>query len=80
MKGPTTIASLNKLEARGRDRRDENKKDACKINVYLTREGQKFYRKVIPTENGHCMSTLTGDEQENFRDVIKRIRNTIAGT
>ena len=48
MKGPTTVAALNKLEERGLVRREENKKDARKINVYLTANGRRVYRKVIP--------------------------------
>ena len=83
MKGPTTVAALNRLEASGFVRREENKNDARKINVYLTQEGRKVYRKVIPeveAVNRQCMNALTEQEQQDFRDMIKRIRNTITGT
>ena len=83
MKGPTTVAALNKIQAQGLVRREENENDARKINVYLTQEGRKVYRKVIPeveAVNRQCMSAWSGQEQENFRDMIKRIRITITGT
>ena len=83
MKGPTTVAALNKLEERGLVRREENKKDARKINVYLTPAGRKVYRKVIPeveAVNRQCLETLTESEQAEFKDMIKRIRNTVTGS
>ena len=83
MKGPTTVAALNKLEEHGLVRREENKKDARKINVYLTRAGRKVYRKVIPeveAVNRQCLETLTESEQAEFKDMIKRIRNNVTGS
>lgn len=83
MKGPTTVAALNKLEERGLVRREENKKDARKINVYLTPAGRKVYRKVIPeveAVNRQCLETLTESEQAEFKDMIKRIRNNVTGS
>ncbi|MGB0629403.1 MAG: MarR family winged helix-turn-helix transcriptional regulator [Alphaproteobacteria bacterium] len=82
MKGPTTVAALNKLEERGLVRREENKKDARKINVFLTSDGRKVYRKVIPeveAVNRQCMNALSEQEQNEFKDMIKRIRNSITG-
>lgn len=82
MKGPTTVAALNKLEERGLVRREENKKDARKINVFLTPAGRKVYRKVIPeveAVNRQCLETLSESEQADFKDMIKRIRNTVTG-
>ena len=83
MKGPTTVAALNKLEERGLVRREENKKDARKINVYLTPAGRKVYRKVIPeveAVNRQCLEMLTESEQAEFKDMIKRIRNNVTGS
>ena len=82
MKGPTTVAALNKLEERGLVRREENKKDARKINVFLTPAGRKVYRKVIPeveAVNRQCLETLSESEQADLKDMIKRIRNTVTG-
>ena len=83
MKGPTTVAALNKLEERGLVRREKNKKDARKISVYLTPAGRKVYRKVIPeveAVNRQCLEMLTESDQAEFKDMIKRIRNNVTGS
>lgn len=83
MKGPTTVAALNKLEDKGLVRRQGNKNDARKINVFLTPEGRKVYRKVIPeveTVNHQCLAQLSDTEQAAFKDMIRRIRNSVTGT
>ena len=82
MKGPTTVAALNKLEDKGLVRRQSNKNDARKINVFLTPEGRKTYRKVIPeveTVNRQVLSELTDKEQAAFKDMIRRMRNSVTG-
>lgn len=82
MKGPTTVAALNKLEDRGFVRRQGNKNDARKINVFLTPEGRKIYRKVIPeveTVNLQCLANLSPAEQAAFKDMIRRVRNSVTG-
>lgn len=78
MKGPTTVAALNKLEDRGLVRRETNKSDARKINVYLTPEGRKLYRKLIPdveAVNRQVLENLSPADQETFKSLIKRVRN-----
>lgn len=83
MKGPTTVAALNKLEDKGLVRRQGNKNDARKINVFLTPDGRKVYRKVIPeveTVNRLCFSELSDQEQAAFKDMIRRIRNSVTGS
>jgi len=80
MKGPTTVAALNKLEDRGLVRREGDKKDARKINVFLTPDGRKVYRKVIPeveAVNTQCLTDLSLEEQAKFKNMIRRIRNNI---
>lgn len=82
MKGPTTVAALNKLEDKGLVRREGNKTDARKINVFLTPEGRKVYRKVIPeveAVNRLCLSDLSEGEQTAFKDMIRRFRNSVTG-
>ena len=82
MKGPTTVAALNKLEDKGLVRRQSNKNDARKINVFLTPEGRKIYRKVIPeveTVNRQVLSELSEREQAAFKDMIRRMRNSVTG-
>ena len=82
MKGPTTVAALNKLEDKGFVRRQGNKNDARKINVFLTPEGRKIYRKVIPeveAVNVECLANLSSSEQAAFKDMIRRVRNSVTG-
>lgn len=80
MTGATTAAALNKLEGKDFVRREGNKYDARKINVFLTPEGRKVYRKVIPeveTVNIQCLVNLSSDEQTAFKDMIRRVRNSV---
>ena len=82
MKGPTTVAALNKLEDKGLVRRESDRKDARKINVFLTPEGRKVYRRVIPeveAVNKQCMSGLSEAEQVAFKSMIRRVRNSVTG-
>ena len=83
MKGPTTVAALNKLEEKGLVRREGNKADARKINVYLTPDGRKMYRRVMPEVkaiNLHVLNDLSPNEQATFKDLIKRVRNSVAAS
>jgi len=83
MKGPTTVAALNKLEDRGLVRREGDKNDARKINVFLTPEGRKVYRKVIPeveAVNRQSLAKLSDDEKIAVKNLIRRIRNSITGS
>ena len=80
MKGPTTVAALNKLEDKGLVRREGNKNDARKINVFLTPEGRKVYRRVMPdveAVNKQMLNRLSDSEQRTFRELIKRIRSSV---
>ena len=82
MKGPTTVAALNKLEDKGLVRRQGNKNDARKINVFLTPEGSKIDRKVMPeveAVNVECLANLSPSEQAAFKDMIRRVRNSVTG-
>ena len=83
MKGPTTVAALNKLEDKGLVRREGDKKDARKINVFLTPEGRKVYRKVIPeveAVNRQSLAKLSDDEKIAAKNLIRRIRNSLTGS
>lgn len=80
MKGPTTVAALNKLEDKGLVRRQGNKNDARKINVFLTPEGRKVYRRVMPdveAVNRQIMNSFSTTEQAAFKELIRRVRNNI---
>ena len=83
MKGPITVAAVNKLEERGLVNREENRNDARKINVFLTPDERKVYRKVIPeveAVNRQCLDALSEQEQAEFKSMIRRVRNTLTGS
>ena len=83
MKGATTVAALNKLEDRGLVRSEGNKKDARKIDVFLTSDGRKVYRKVIPeveAVNTQCLENLSLPERSAFKDMIRRVRSSVTGS
>jgi DNA-binding MarR family transcriptional regulator len=83
MKGPTTVAALNKLEDKGLVRREGNKNDARKINVFLTPEGRKVFRRVMPdveAVNKQMLNQLSTAEQKTFRDLIKRVRSNVTAS
>jgi len=80
MKGPTTVAALNKLEAKGLVQRRSDARDARKVNVFLTPAGRSVYRKVIPeveAVNLQGLSNLSREEQAVFKNMIRRIRNSL---
>ena len=80
MRGSTTVAALNKLEKLRLVRRKTNKKDARKINLFLTHNGRELYKIIIPeveAVNRQALSSLNADEQVAFKDMIRRIRTTV---
>ena len=79
MKGATKVAALNKLEDRGLVRCEDNKKDARKTDVFLTPDG----RKVIPeveAVNTQCLENLSLPERTAFKDMTRRVRNSVTGS
>ena len=77
------MAALNKLEDRGLVRREGDKKDARKINVFLTSDGRKVYRKVIPeveAVNTQCLENLSLPERSAFKNMIRRVRSSVTGS
>ena len=83
MKGATKVAALNKLEDRGLVRCEGNKKDARKTDVFLTPDGRKIYRKVIPeveAVNTQCLENLSLPERTAFKDMTRRVRNSVTGS
>ena len=78
-KAATKVAALNKLEDRGLVRCEGNKKDARKTDVFLTTDG----RKVIPgveAVNTQYLENLSLPERSAFKDMIRRVRNSVTGS
>ena len=77
MKGSTTVAAINRLEQKGLVRRVANKKDARKINVFLTAKGRETYDRCMPeveTVNTLGLSGLSPAEQDQLKSMLKRLR------
>lgn len=82
MKGSTTVAAINRLEKRGLVRRVANRSDARKINVHLTAKGRRTYDKCMPevdAVNVQGLSGLTRAEQNQMKQLLKRLRTNMTG-
>ena len=80
MKGPTTVAAVNRLEKRGLVKRFNNANDGRMINVYLTDKGRKIYDLVMPeveAMNRQGVATLSLEEQEQLKDLLRGLRGNI---
>ena len=80
MKGPTTVAAVNRLEARGLVRRTHNEQDGRKINVFLTPEGRRIYDLVMPEVaaiNRQGVDGLSEAEQEELKRLLRGLRGNM---
>jgi DNA-binding MarR family transcriptional regulator len=83
MKGPTTVAAINRLERKGMVKRVRSKTDARKINVYLTDKGRKVLDKVAPEidqVHRQALAKVSPKEQEAFRSVLRRFRANLTAS
>ncbi len=80
MKGPTTVAAVNRLEERGLVKRVDNADDGRMINVFLTAKGRQTYDLVMPeveAMNRQGVANLTRDEQEQLKSLLRGLRSNI---
>ncbi len=80
MKGPTTVAAIDRLERKGLVRRVRSKTDGRKINIYLTEKGRKVLDKVAPEidlVHRQALAKVSPKEQEAFRRVLRRFRTNL---
>jgi len=80
MKGPTTVAAINRLERNGMVRRVQNKKDGRKINVYLTEKGRRTYDLAMPEVeaiNRLGLGRIGERDQTQLKRMLKRIRGNL---
>ena len=80
MKGPTTVAAVNRLEERGLVKRANNPDDGRVINVFLTRKGREIYDLVMPEVdaiNRQGVAGLTDEEQEQLKRLLRGLRGNI---
>jgi DNA-binding MarR family transcriptional regulator len=77
MKGPTTVAAINRLERAGMVRRIQNKGDGRKINVFLTEKGRRTYDLAMPEVDAMArrgLARIGEREQAQLKRMLKRIR------
>jgi DNA-binding MarR family transcriptional regulator len=77
MKGPTTVAAINRLERAGMVRRVQNKGDGRKINVFLTEKGRRTYDVAMPEVediNRVGLARIGARQQTQLKRMLKRIR------
>lgn len=80
MKGPTTVAAVNRLEQRGLVKRVHNTDDGRMINVYLTEKGRKTYDLVMPEVvaiNRQGVANLSREELELLKRLLRGLRGNI---
>ncbi len=80
MKGPTTVAAVNRLEQRGLVKRSHNEHDGRKINVFLTSEGRRIYDLVMPevaAVNRQGIAGLSESEQADLKRLLRGLRGNM---
>lgn len=80
MKGPTTVAAVNRLEERGLVKRVNNADDGRMINVFLTDKGRKTYDLVMPEVekiNRQGVANLSGEELDQLKLLLRGLRGNI---
>jgi len=80
MKGPTTVAAINRLERNGLVRRIKNKGDGRKINVFLTEKGRRTYDLVMPeieAINRQGLTRISERDQVRLKRMLKDLRSNM---
>ncbi|MBM3485884.1 MAG: MarR family transcriptional regulator [Alphaproteobacteria bacterium] len=80
MKGPTTVAAINRLEAKGFVRRVADPRDGRRINVYLTEKGRRTFDVAMPeveAVNRRSLARLAKSDQETIKTYLRTIRANI---
>ncbi len=83
MKGPTTVAAINRLERKGMVKRVRSKTDGRKINVFLTDKGRKVLDKVAPEiefVHRQAMAKVSPKEQDVFRRILRQFRSNLVAS
>ena len=77
MRGPTTVDIVKDMEARGLVRRERNREDGRKVNLFLTAKGRRAWQSVIPevlTINEHAQRGLKTQERAHLKALLRRVR------
>lgn len=76
IEGATMVRTLDRMERDGLVRRERNPRDRRQIQVFLTERGWSLRDTLIPeaiAENQSASRGLTGDEQRQLRDLLRRV-------
>jgi len=80
MKGPTTVAAINRLESKGLVKRVANPYDARKINVFLTDKGRRAFDVAMPeveAVNRQGTGRLTKADQQTLKRLLRTLRGNM---
>lgn len=77
MRMPTTVNIVKEMEVLGFVRRERNRDDARKVNLYLTAKGRRAWKAVLPEVlkiNRHAQTGLTAAESAELKRLLRRVR------
>lgn len=75
--GPTTVVALRAMERDGLIKRERNKTDRRKINIFLTEKGRELEKELSPyvTDiNSTASEEISNEDLEVFKRVSEKIR------
>ena len=74
---PGTVTALNKLQSKGWIERQPHPSDKRKSNVYLSKEGRRLVRSLLPEaikSNNVALEILTEEQMEQLRELLILLR------
>ncbi len=78
---PTTVAALRSMQRRGLIRMEPDQTDRRKIRIFLTKEGHRLKRRLIPKVadiNDIVLNGITDQEHEMFLQTLSKIQKNAA--
>ena len=76
----TATKAVQKLEAEGYVRKEQNQTDKRMVHLFPTERAQEVYPELIAEENRYlarCFAGMTKDEQARAETLLRRIRENI---
>ena len=76
----TATKAVQKLEAEGYVRKEQNQTDKRMVHLFPTERAQEVYPELIAEENRYlarCFTGMTKDEQAQAETLLRRIRENI---
>jgi len=82
MRAPTTVVAIRGMVEDGLVVRKPDNKDRRKVRIFLTRKGRRYRAELLPQVldiNEAATSGFTRDEIRQFRSLVDRINDNLAG-